>query len=162
MKSFISCLAASLILSVTNFALAEQVQNFATSTEQITSLPSELTTNELMPVTAGKTITVINHSNRRVCITIVEASPLQSRGWYIIENGAKRTFYSLSYIRAEECGTGGAVYWNPGWDMQYYCLKYGPAFNFYTPGNASMCKSLGGIMKIHYRIPSNFTWTLNW
>lgn len=164
MKSFISSFATSLLLGITSFASAEQTSNFTSSPKQATVLPSEVTvnefTNEIDPLTAGQSITVVNHSNRRACITTIGANPVVARGWYIIENGAQSTFNGLNYFRAEECGTGGAVYWNLAWDTQYFCLKYGPAFNIYTPGNSSMCQNLGGVMKPHYRLPGSVTLTL--
>ncbi len=168
MNKFLSCLAASLLFSVSNFATAEQSPNFLLNesfldvTAQPATLPTHILQNDARPFTAGNSITIINHSNRRACVTAISANPVVASGWYVFENGETKTLNALSYFRAEECGTGGSVYWNPGWDMQYFCLKYGPAFNIYTPGNATMCTNLGGQMKPHYRLPGNVTLTLNY
>ncbi|KAB8032237.1 hypothetical protein [Fluviispira multicolorata] len=166
MKKIISCFAASLLFSVANFAFAEQTSNLLPNelSNDSYSLPTVLSTavieNKVNPSSSGNSITLINHSNRIACVTVVDANPLKSKGWYILANGATGTYHSLSYFRAEECGTAGGVYWNPGWDMQYFCLNYNTAFNIYTPGNSAMCTNLGGQMKPYYRLPGDVTLTL--
>ncbi len=167
MKKFISCFAASLLFSVSSFAFADQTSNFLLRQQRsdFASSPkvlqSSIIDNKVNPIIVGNRITIVNNSNRLACITVVSGNPLRSSGWYILQNRAIQTVSGISYIRAEECGTEGGVYWDPGWDMQYFCLKYGPAFNFYEPGNSSMCANLGGQMKLHYRVPGDVTLSLD-
>ena len=166
MNRFISCFAITLILTISNFASAEQTSNFELSSKHVQVLPSnidKINTNETKSLTDGYSINVINQSNRFACIAVVEANPLQSVGWFEIANGNSQSFSGISSIHAEVCGSQGSIYWAPAWIPVNNCLFYGVNFsNVFTPENAVMCSSLGGVMRTFYTLPSAMNWTLNW
>ncbi|WP_186647892.1 hypothetical protein [Fluviispira vulneris] len=127
-------------------------QDFALTTETFAS-------ENQVPLTAGYNITIVNQSNRTACIAVVEANPLLSKGWYVVQNTQSITFNSLAYIRLDVCPLQNVV-WDTGWDYQNICLKYGPAFSFYNPKDASVCASNGGQMKKFLSIPGPYVVTL--
>ncbi|BBH54179.1 hypothetical protein [Fluviispira sanaruensis] len=167
--NFIIRFSVCSLLTASNYAFAEQALELSSmeqapditlSAKQYISLPTETFASENhLPLTAGYNITIVNHSNRTACISIVEANPLLSKGWYIVQNTQSITFNSLAYIRLEVCSLQNLV-WNTGWVYQDICLKYGSAFSFNDPTNAIMCSSNGGQMKQFLSIPGAYTVTL--
>jgi hypothetical protein len=108
----------------------------------------------------GRDVKVINQTNFDLCVAIVEASPLRSRGWWRVANGTDQTFYSINHMYVVICG--GTRYWTISPDRGSFC-RSDSKFDYYTPDNPAACAAAGGTMADYYRVPDGagvYEWTL--